>query len=280
MKTKISRILSLCLFGLLLSLSAFGCQKQAESEPMYRLTRLIGGGSYEDSSAPREASVTFEGVTYTGVYYETKAYNGRRSSRHCYEIADESVPVLSFALDASTGELRELNTRVKGHEVVIGDMETMRARADAIAAGFVDLNDERLEVTVEESADGSNVIFSYDIVINGYDTMDRCSVTLGKWNPDRVVVYSWMPGAFADTTSVTVDEQKLSEAVEAKVNELYGGVHEIDGWEIKYKTLTKTEDGKTALRIVVNVDWKVQLAEVSGDVCSGESLTFLVPLEE
>ena len=113
------------------------------------------------------------------------------------KIADESVPVLSFALDASTGELRELDTRVKGHEVVIGDMETMRARADAIAAGFVDLNDERLEVTVEESADGSNVIFSYDIVINGYDTMDRCSVTLGKWNPDRVVVYSWMPGAFA-----------------------------------------------------------------------------------
>lgn len=52
MKTKISRILSLCLFGLLLSLSAFGCQKQTESEPMYRLTRLIGGGSYEDSSAP------------------------------------------------------------------------------------------------------------------------------------------------------------------------------------------------------------------------------------
>ena len=103
MKTKISRILSLCLFGLLLSLSAFGCQKQTESEPMYRLTRLIGGGSYEDSSAPREASVTFEGVTYTGVYYETKAYNGRRASRHCYEIADESVPVLSFALDASTG---------------------------------------------------------------------------------------------------------------------------------------------------------------------------------
>ena len=72
MKTKISRILSLCLFGLLLSLSAFGCQKQAESEPMYRLTRLIGGGSYEDSSAPREASVTFEGVTYTGCTMKQK----------------------------------------------------------------------------------------------------------------------------------------------------------------------------------------------------------------
>ena len=105
-----------------------------------------------------------------------------------------------------------------------------------------------------------------------------------NWSSPTAPMASTLPirirEGFADTTSVAVDEQKLSEAVEAKVNELYGGVHEIDGWEIKYKTLTKTEDGKTALRIVVNVDWKVQLAEVSGDVCSGESLTFLVPLEE
>ena len=283
MKTKSSRLLSLCLTGLFLSLSAFGCQEQAESGPMHRLTELSLDSSYEDPSAPREATITFEGVTYTGTYDKTEAYNGVQFPRHLYRIADKSVPVSSFSLDASTGELRELNTRVTEHEVVISDMETMRARADAIAAGFVDLNDERREIIVEESEGSSGFVsFEYKIFINGYETTDVCTVMLYKWNKNRVAVSTGMPGAFADTADVEVDEQKLTEAAEAKVNEIYGGVREIESWESRYKTLTKTEDGKTALHFVVDVRYKVHFSGESGleEAWSGELKTFLVPLEE
>lgn len=283
MKTKSSRLLSLCLIGLILSLSAFGCQEQTESGPMYRLTEVSWDSYYEDPSVPREATITFEGVTYTGTYYKTEAGNGLRSSRHVYRIADKNVPVSSFALDASTGELRDLQSRETGHEVVISDMETMRARADAIAAGFVDLNDERREIIVEESEGRySSVSFEYRIFINGYETTDYCTVILDKWDKDYVSVSTGMPGAFADTADVEVDEQKLTEAAEAKVNEIYGGVREIESWESKYKALTKTEDGKTALRFVVEVRYKVHFSGESGleEAWSGELKTFLVPLEE
>ncbi len=122
----------------------------------------------------------------------------------------------------------------------------------------------------------------YQIFINGYETTDVCTVMLYESNKNRVAVSTGMPGAFADTADVEVDEQKLTEAAEAKVNEIYGGVREIESWESRYKTLTKTEDGKTALHFVVDVRYKVHFSGESGleEASSGELKTFLVPLEE
>ena len=169
---------------------------------------VLSADRYEDEAAPREATVEFEGQTYTGAYLYTEHLRGFVYPTHRYE-GDTAF------FEINNGELRYwgLNHPADWGE---GDMtaEQCRPTADAFAARYLSLNDYQVSVTDSKKW----YTFSYTHAIEGYQVFDSLSVSVSK--SGRIIFFGTINlGSFADVASVKVDPDEIKTAIENRLNE-------------------------------------------------------------
>lgn len=199
--------------------------------------------TYQDPTAPENATVTFNGVTYTGTYQETMDLLPQPYIQHTYR-GDK----YEFSIRSDTGKLCEFKDRLPLKDMSTVDKSYCRQLADSIVDDYFDL-DEYL-VKEECSVHGENYIMTYTYYkdFDGYQSADRYWIRI---NGNGEVEYFTMYGAgsFADVKRVSVNEKKVKKAIKEKLEEIYAGTTvPVEKFEIQSEgLLLKMEDGSCAV---------------------------------
>ena len=252
--TKI-RFISLLICFVLLLMSVVGCQEEYQGEYValevgafdatdggnhaseFELWNSEKANSHQDPQAPTTATVTFNGVTYSGNYRRSliRVPNQYVSHRYIgdkvfFEISDEdgTLSQISFVYEVSrTGKMSQ---------------EQCKEIADAIADDYISLSEYELDVSVQDHS----YTFSYYREIGGFRTTDSLWVAVDK--NGRISSFGKkMLGSFEDIESVSIDEKKAQDAIVAKLDTIYQGNTKRKGYEILDVILIKLEDDTCAL---------------------------------
>lgn len=226
----------LIVFSILYSANA-GLYEALEVEWMER---------YQDPTAPEQATVTFNGVTYTGTYFRSVnmlvipyIYHTYRGDGYEFSIRSDSDQLCEFAN----------MTLLKGASTV--EKSYCRQLADSIVDDYFDLDEYLVEEEYHENKENYIMTYTYYKDFDGYQSADRFWIRI---NGNGEVEYFTMYGAgsFADVKSVSVNERKAKKAIKAKLEEMYAGTNaSVDDFTMKFPMLIKLEDGSCAVRYEV-----------------------------
>lgn len=194
---------------------------------------------HQDSSAPKEAEVTFNGNTYSGVYMYSCVRRPNLYLSHCF--ASENV---SFEINASTGELRYIRLPVDIPTDVKYNEEQCRKIADTIADDYINLNDYKV---VRSGRSDQNKLFSFKYYkeINGFETSDTLTISVNS-DGDVWAFGKYMLGTFNEISEISFDSEKINTVLESKIGTIYQNISNHIGYEIDSVTLMQLEDGSSA----------------------------------
>lgn len=202
-----------------------------------------------DEDASKKATVIFNGEIYTGsLYYNwpdpslpyvTERYKGEFNEKTFF-----------FDLNAGNGTLTGLSITDKARPTCSVSHSDCRQIADSVADDYIIVRDYQVEVSVNEEDTLHTYVYYKEF--SGY-RVDALTVRIdGKGNP---VSFQQKYGNFNNVKSVEIDKQKVKDALEVKLNELYGGDDPWIGYEIDREYLVKTKNDQCALlyRVIVEL---------------------------
>ena len=220
MKTKRSgKLLSRGLAVLLLVSFFVGCgQVRAEKKPVntaYNYRDLVVQKNLDDYNPASEATVTVNGVTYTGTYAETTQPFLQQCNSDVYHTYKGDG--FSFSIGADDKKFQELTLHTEKQDTCTFNKLECRKVADAIADDYISLD----EYTVSYVAyDEHYHYFEYCREVSGFKTFDRMLVGF-DCNGDLKQVVLYLLGAFENVKSVKISEQIAQKALEESSRKNY-----------------------------------------------------------
>ncbi len=216
--------------------------------------------SYEDAFAPREASVSFEGKTYTGEYIASVLKPGLTSAHHQY-----SGDGAYFTVDSRSGALVFIVPEESVSDDALTD-DSRKAIAEGIAKKYIDVREYELVVYKLDVAGSvyANVHgFQYLRKADGCKTYDSLEIAITlDGNHVRVT----LPRASINTNEVDFDLEKAKEALTDKVEEVYktlDGFQKITKIQIDEGYLNILDDGSFAMSFTASVSYTVENASLT-----------------
>lgn len=217
---------------------------------------------YQDKSAPKEATVTFNGKTYSGVYDCSIINVPNLYTSHKYK-GDNFY----FEINGKTGELSSiyfLDASFGGNAI---SKEKCKEIADLIADDYIDLS----EYKVEEYKYGSAYSFDYFREVNGYKTVDRLTVGVEE-NGNVAVFGKYTLGSFENVDSIKIDEEKAKKVIEAKLKSIYKDKIDLDDYSVDNFILLKHDHDNIALLYTISFKYKT-------DIKNGETVKLLLTIK-
>lgn len=226
----------------------------------YPLWSLRNVNGYDDPSADRTCTVLFNGTAYVGEYTGTRINCPNTFAEHRYWCQDAV-----FKINAETGKLTMFHIHYPEEKNTIISVEKCREIADQFAKNYIDLDEytvEIVDVIPQNEDEPSMYHFYYYRVVSGYRTHDRIEISVDKYG-DLRGIWVAMLDSFKDVTHVPIDDEKATEALEAKLTDIYANAQvpnpdcSIRGemtYDIQRKILTKLETGEIVLYYMLDVD--------------------------
>ena len=226
--------------------------------------------SYQDASAPKNATVVFNGETYTGQYLRSDCLPPNTYVSHKYK-GDH----VYFDINADTGELAFI---FFPHEYARNETKeepACRQIADGIAQKYISLDEYQVSVQARTvNKNNHSYLYTYYKEISGYKTSDVLSIAVDG-NGTIGNCGFLMLGAFKDKTDVVIDEDKAKEAVEKKIKALYASHLDSLTFDVHNKQLTKLDKGELAVLYTIDVSYTMKEPEQTYELQSGDEI-FLV----
>lgn len=190
--------------------------------------------------APSEASVTFNGKTYTGSYSKTTYSLEATCPIVFYRYTGNGF---WFTIDGDTGILREINLDYPEDRMCTFNEEHGRNVADALADDYISLEKNTVKCSVLENPHRHKYRYGRDI--NGFATTGGVQITLNC----KGEVCRFSQGMdFENVKSVDIDEEQVKKAVEKRYEDWtspFGKIY--SRCEIGSMMLTKTHTNQCAL---------------------------------
>ena len=229
------------LLSLVLILSAFGgcTQSKLRAYSAYSSFDKIWTEYESTYTPPSEASVTFNGVTYTGTYSGLTF----RTSEYYYEFYSYRGDGVSFDVDAK-GRLFSLSLEHQEDKTCTFDEACWRKAADEVADNYISLDNYRVEYVVTEYFHLHEYRYERDLG-SGYSGID---VIIGM-NCSGEICYFRHNIAFENVKSVVVERDKVQKAVDQCMKETYGD--RFSRWEIRFLSLIKTVSNQCGLNCIL-----------------------------
>jgi len=217
---------------------------------------------HQDKSAPKEATVTFNGKTYSGEYDCSIINVPNLYTSHKYK-GDNFY----FEINGKTGELSSiyfLDASFGGNAI---SKEKCKEIADLIADDYIDLS----EYKVEEYKYGSAYSFDYFREVNGYKTVDRLTVGVEE-NGNVAVFGKYTLGSFENVDTIKIDEEKAKKVIEAKLKSIYKYKIDLDDYSVDNFILLKHDHDNIALLYTISFKYKT-------DIKNGETVKLLLTIK-
>ncbi len=209
-------------------------------------------GPYQDASAPKQKTVTFQGKSYTGEYDATTFMLPETHKRHCYD-GDHVL----FDVHAVTGELLYfIRTDADSIEApfTITDEQCLDIAKNA-AKEYIDINSYQYKGSKSDELYNHRYNVTFYREIGGYRTNDILVITVsGKG--EVVAMYQTMLGSFDGVSSFELGTQTATTILEAKVDSIYQGIDEYRDYEVRNVQLVTLEDGSIALYYLISVKFE------------------------
>lgn len=201
---------------------------------------------HQDSSAPDEVTIVFNGNTYTGNYDSTSVTLPNTYPAHRYE-----GQKVYFEINKITGELTNISFVYEPSKKATLTEADCRVIADGIADDYLVLNDYCVKTSSTDIYSNKIYRYTYYREIKGYKTSDSMTVSIdGNGNVFAFSVNSL--GAFKDVESVSINSEKVQNAIDSKLNDIYKDKPSRKGYDIDNIILLKLEDGTVAFLYTIN----------------------------
>lgn len=192
---------------------------------------------HNDSAAPAEASVIFNGVTYTGSYMTSFVWMPNTFVSHAYKLYLDNGKRVDFRINSKTGELAFISfVYIEPEQTTPVEETECRKTADAVADDYISLEDYHVKV---DSNGGDGYTYTYYRMVSGYITTDRIRIYVRE-NGEVGSCDISMVGTFKNIKKLEIDEDKATAAIEEKLHQLYGDIE----YTIMQKEWVKTPDGQ------------------------------------
>lgn len=251
------------LLSVILATSCLGGCRSNEVETGEANTAYLNGDSIwpirelSTYSAPKEATVTVNGTTYTGSFLET-AQPGTTSSDVYYWYKGDGF---RFRTGANDGKFCGLVLEFPETDACAFNKEHGREMADAIADDYLSLDEYEVREIDAEFLSGhiqKEHFYTYFRIVDGYETSDGMSVSF-NCNGELTDVCMFDLGSYKNVKSVDVEKEKVNVAIEKRLTQYYTDKdlqysrYEIIGGK---GTLQKTEADQCVLHVYVKPYWK------------------------
>ena len=215
--------------------------------------------SHQNTTAPLEVSVLFNGVTYTGTYLRSLIRKPNFYNVHRYESTNKAGQTVYFEINVKTGALTSFQVLSMEPERTKLNEEKGRTIADSIADDYLNLAD--YQVFMSDLNDGGSRRYTYYRKINGIKLADQLTVTLDG-NGDVTYFSTTSLGSFNGVDTVVFDEAKAKLAIEDKLDVIYAENERARQYEITTQTLIRLTDGNFA--VLYELD--IQFDFLEGDI--------------
>ena len=273
--------LSLLLIAAMLIVPAYGC-KNAKPTPVqdteatvtlvgYEALELGGydnldGGTHtseyplwsaemlsyhQNTAAPAEAVVTFQGQTYSGSYLYSAVKQPNLFISHRYKGSN-----VYFELNGETGQLTFLMFSQELAQQATLSESACRQVADAIADDYITLSEYQVERTTQDYYENKLYTYTYYREVNGYRTSDQMTVAVDG-NGTLISFGMYMLGAFATPQTVVYDRQMADAALQTKLTAIYSGYPVQKNHEVDDVMLVRLEDGSCGFLYTVSNEFVI-----------------------
>ncbi len=278
---KSSKIILIILSICVLLTSLFGCSTQTKNNNQEFEVLEIGsfddldGGKHiseysvwapnklnyhQDSTAPKEGTVVFNGITYSGQYQRSSTSIPNTYISHRYKGAN-----VFFELNGSTGELSYISFIYEPSEKSTLSETECRNVADQIAKQFIKLSEYKVETFAQSIYENSIFSFTYYREVNGYKTSDSLTVAVdGNGNVSSFGVN--MLGAFENATCNLPDKKQATEMLETKMNDIYAKSITRKDYDIRDVVLVKLKDGRDAFLYTISNNFERENEQYSSQI--------------
>ena len=229
------RIILAALLSLVLILSAFGgcTQSKLRAYSVYLQNDEIWTKYKSTYTPPREASVTFNGVTYTGTFSRT---DPSPSSPSAYSYIGDDF---TFDIDEN-GRLRKLSLDHQENKTCTFDEACWRKAADELADDYISLDNHQVKYVIMESPHLHEYRYERNL---GSDR--SVSDIIIRMNCSGEICYFYHTIDFENVKSVDVDQNKVQRAINKYMIKTYW--NEFTRWEIGATEMTKTSSNHCAV---------------------------------
>ena len=221
------------------------------------------------SSAPKEFTVEFNGEKYTGAFdYVDRIVPGPLTCYYHGEYFD-------FEINAKTKELVQFSYHAKAFDSApILDEAKCRADADAFASKYIEVDQCRVDIKMLSNSE--RCMFTYTREINGMETGEYIYLIING-NGNITDLYLRMHNAFDNVVAIVFDEEKVFDAIEAKLATIYEGVDDYEGYTVDSYCVVKLDNGEFGIMYDITAELgKVYSADGSSFHYNQTYITLLI----
>ncbi len=216
--------------------------------PLWSVSNL---NAHEDTQAPAEATVVFNGVTYHGKYDRTSITVPNTYFKHRY-----NGEKIFFNINADTGALTDIMFIDElADKSTLSESECKKI-ADDIAKQYISIDEYKSETYTQTIRENSLYRFTYYREISGYMTSDLLIVSVdGNGNISSFGMN--MINSFKDVQSISLDTEKSNEAIDNKLKQIYADNSNRISYNVKNTCLTRLEDDSCAIVYTISNDFDI-----------------------
>lgn len=201
---------------------------------------------HQDPNAPPTASVSFNGITYTGEYRYSYVTESRMYLVHKYKSNGAY-----FEIEAETGNLCAWSAILPDRPSSTITTEQCRPIADQIACQFLNLEDYQVRERIIDNDDNYFCKFTYYKEIDGLPTTDSIIITIdGNGKLASVNILKLHSANLAK--SQKIDRSGAQKIVEEKLDTIYANCDNEVLHSITLSNITVLDNGDIALFYSVN----------------------------
>lgn len=145
-------------------------------------------GTYQDENAPREMTVTFDGVCYTGQYRYSICVVGCGAIKDYYQSESPDAAFSEFSVDRETGKLTGIDFVTRGYFAANEETEALEDPINMLpgiakqwAAHFLDVEQYKMRLSsTRVMQDPRTILYIFDFVkeVDGVGTTDKLQLLI------------------------------------------------------------------------------------------------------
>ncbi len=221
------------------------------------------------AAAPKKFTIEFNDEKYTGVF------------SHVYRtipgpfLCSYDGEYFDFEINAKTKEFVSIDYHPKAFDrAPILDEAKCRADADAFASKYIEVDQCRVDITM--LSDSTQCQFKYTREINGIKTGEYIFLRVDG-NGVLTRLYLRMHNAFDNVVAIEFDEEKVFDAIEAKLATIYEGVDDYEGYTVDSYCVVKLDNGEFGIMYDITAELgKVYSADGSSFHYNQTYITLLI----
>ena len=210
---------------------------------------------HQDAKADEKASIIFNGITYFGDYQRSAIKIPNLYTSHRYK-GDK----VYFEVNSITGELASITFVYEPSVTASMSQEQCKKIADSIADDYISIVEYRVDITEQSIESNYLYTFTYYREVSGYKTADSLTISIDG-NGNISSFGKAMLGSFDEIESVSVDDKKAKNTIDAKLESIYRGNSKRKSHSVDNVVLIKLDDGTCAF--LYTVDNQFEDAELS-----------------